>query len=230
MSENRLPGGSCEIGRFGRCIVAVAIGWLIGLGALGIALAQTRSMPGLDAQVSKFLDDARGSWSDWNVPHEDGKILYDLIVKGSFRSILEIGTSTGHSTIWLAWAASKTGGKVTTIEIDRGRHEKALSNFRKAGVAAYIDARLADAHDVVPALKGPFDFVFCDADKDWYLQYFKDLESKMSPKGCFTAHNVLWSTPDIRRFVEYVKQDPGFRTTIERGSGEGVSVSCRISK
>ena len=53
------------------------------------------------------------------------------------------------------------------------------------------DARLADAHELVRTLKGPFDFVFCDADKDWYLQYFLDLESKISLKGCYTAHNKL---------------------------------------
>ncbi len=182
----------------------------------------------LDARVSRFLRDARSSWSDWNVPYEDGKILHDLVVKGKFRNILEIGTSTGHSTIWLAWAAAKTGGRVTTIEIDRGRYQTALENFRKAGVESYIDARLGDAHTLVPALKGPFDFVFSDADKEWYLQYFLDVAPKMSAGGCFTAHNVLWrSDQGIRKFLDHVKSDPAFHTVIERGSGEGISISCR---
>jgi caffeoyl-CoA O-methyltransferase len=182
----------------------------------------------LDTQASRFLEEARGSWSDWNVPYEDGKILYNLVVKGNFRNILEIGTSTGHSTIWLAWAASKTGGRVTTIEIDRGRHETALANFRKAGVAPYIEAHLADAHQLVPLLKGPFDFVFCDAEKEGYLLYFLDLRGKISPGGCFTAHNVLWgSDPHIRKFLDYLKKDTKFQTTIARGNGEGLSISCR---
>jgi caffeoyl-CoA O-methyltransferase len=56
----------------------------------------------LDAQISRFLKDERHSWTGWNVPYEDGKILYNLIIKGQFRNILEVGTSTGHSTIWLA--------------------------------------------------------------------------------------------------------------------------------
>ncbi len=107
----------------------------------------------------------------------------------------------------------------------------ALDNFRKAGVAQYVDARLADAHELVPALKGPFDFVFCDADKEWYLQYFLDRERKIGLNGCYTAHNVLWSAGEpVRRFLNYVKQNPKFRTFIERGSGEGISVSCRIVK
>jgi caffeoyl-CoA O-methyltransferase len=192
---------------------------------------QAHSASSLDAQVSQFLNDSRGSWSYWNVPYQDGKILHDLVLKGGFKNILEIGTSTGHSTIWLAWAASKTDGTVTTVEVDKGRHEIARKNFAKAGVESYIDARLADAHDLVPVLKGPFDFVFCDADKDWYLQYFKDVRTKIRLNGCFTAHNVLWrNDADIKRFLDYVKQDPQFRTTIERGSGEGISVSCKVAE
>jgi predicted O-methyltransferase YrrM len=189
------------------------------------------SLPVLDKQVSRFLEEARNTWSDLNVPYEDGKILYDLVLKGRFKNILEIGTSTGHSTIWLAWAASKTGGRVTTIEINRERYERALANFKKAGLASFIDARLTDAHELVPRLQGPFDFVFCDADKDWYVNYFLALEAKINPGGCFTAHNVLWSSdPDIKKFLDQVKGNPKFLTRIETGSGEGISVSCREKK
>jgi caffeoyl-CoA O-methyltransferase len=81
----------------------------------------------------------------------------------------------------------------------------------------------------VPALEDAYDFVFCDADKDWYVQYFKDVRKKIPPHGCFSAHNVSWrSSPDIERFLDYVKEDKDFRTAIERGSGEGISVSCRV--
>ena len=125
----------------------VLLASLIGFGAAGVSLAQqARKITDLDAQVSEFLHENRNSWSGWNVPYVDGKILRDLVVKGGYRNILEIGTSTGHSTIWLAWAASKTGGKVITVEIDEERYRTALDNFKKAGVADYIDARLGDAH------------------------------------------------------------------------------------
>ena len=210
--------------------MAVAILSLIGVAIAGWSSRAAPGEAGLDDRVSHFLNEARGSWTGWNVPYEDGQILYDLVLKGNYRNILEIGTSTGHSTIWLAWAASKTGGNVITIEIDAERHRAALENFRKAGVAHLIDARLGDANDLVPALKGPFDFVFSDGDKEWYLQYFKDLKAKMSLHGCFTAHNVLWQhDPGIRRFLDYARKDPRFRTTIEKGSGEGISVSHKIA-
>jgi caffeoyl-CoA O-methyltransferase len=180
-----------------------------------------------DKRISQFLTKARRSWSDMNVPYEDGKILHDLVVTNGFKHILEIGTSTGHSTIWLAWAASKTGGKVITIEIDRKRHETALKNLKDVGLDRYVDARLADAHNLVKTLEGPFDFVFSDADKEWYLQYFKDLQEKVAPGGCFTAHNVTWTRdPGIAAFLSYVGKTPGFTTRIERVSGEGISISC----
>ncbi len=184
----------------------------------------------LDARVRRVLEQKRGSWHEWNVPEQDGRILHDLVLRHRFRRALEIGTSTGHSSIWIAWALAKTGGRLVTIEIDPARHDAAVHNFEAAGLAHLIDARLADAHPLVRELPGPFDFVFSDADKDWYLQYFKDLEPKLAVGGCFTAHNVLRSGGEgARRFLDYVKSLPNYQTTVETGSGEGISVSCKLA-
>src|SRR4030042_4340063 len=125
----------------------------------------------LDDQVRAFLDKTGYRWRDMNVPAKDGELLYDIVLANKYRKALEIGTSTGRSGIFLARALSKTGGKLTTIEIDRGRYAEALQNFREAGLSGYVEARLADAHALVPELAGPFDFVFIDADKDWYTDY-----------------------------------------------------------
>jgi caffeoyl-CoA O-methyltransferase len=182
----------------------------------------------LDERVRAFLDRARNDWHDLNVPYEDGQVLHGLVVKKGFKRGLEIGTSTGHSGIWIAWAMSKTGGKLTTIEIDERRHRTALENFQAAGVAPYVDARLADAHALVKELPGPFDFVFSDADKDWYTQYFKDLDGKMAVGGCFTAHNVLDGFAGIGAFLDYVRSRPNYETTIDRSSRSGISVSCKL--
>jgi caffeoyl-CoA O-methyltransferase len=144
----------------------------------------------LDDRVRKFLDEQQSSWHDMNIPSRDGQFLYDIIVQNGYTRALEIGTSTGHSAIWIAWALSKTGGKLTTIEIDEDRYNTAIENFKRAGLADYIDARLADAHDLVRELKGSFDFVLSDADKNWYKQYFTDLAPKMAVGGCYTTHNI----------------------------------------
>jgi len=185
----------------------------------------------LDAKVQAFLDRHAGQWRDMNVPESDGRILYDLILKNKYARALEIGTSTGHSGIWIAWALSKTGGRLITIDIDEGRHREAVANFREAGLDAFIDARLADAHELVPALPGPFDFVFCDADKDWYKNYFVAVLPKLTVGGCFTAHNV---SARMRRggwgsgaFVEHVLSLPFMETTFAEESWAGLSISYK---
>jgi predicted O-methyltransferase YrrM len=200
------------------------------VGAVPSAFAQkTATSKELDETVEKFLNENRGSWHDWNVPYEDGKTLFNLIVKNNYTRALEIGTSTGHSAIWMAWALSKTGGKLITIEIDEDRYKTALKNFKKAGVEEFIDARLADAHQLVKELKGPFDFVFSDADKEWYTQYFKEVDPKLVVGGCFTAHNVTDGFGDVKRFLNYVRSLPNYETTIDRSSSSGISISYKKS-
>ena len=85
-----------------------------------------KNNPELDAKVKKFLSEHSRRWYDMNVPTVDGQLLYDIIIKNNYKNALEIGTSTGHSGVWIAWALSKTGGKLTTIEIDEGRHRTAF--------------------------------------------------------------------------------------------------------
>ncbi len=183
----------------------------------------------LDTKIEKFLDENRGHWHDWNVPYEDGKVLYNLIIKNNYKRALEIGTSTGHSAIWMAWALSKTGGKLISIEIDETRYKTALKNFKEAGVEEFIDARLADAHQLVKELKGPFDFVFSDADKEWYTQYFKDVEKKLAVGGCFTAHNVIDAFGGVKEFLDYIRSLPNYETTIDHSSTSGISISYKKS-
>jgi caffeoyl-CoA O-methyltransferase len=180
----------------------------------------------LDTRVMAFLDKHKGHWHDLNVPYEDGKTLFDIVVGHHYTSALEIGTSTGHSTIWLAWAMSKTGGKVTTLELNADRHNEALKNIEEAGLSAFVDARLGNAHDLVKQLPGPFDFVFSDADKGWYKQYFIDLDPKLKTGGCFTTHNVIDGQAS-EEYLNFVKNDPHYKTTIDRSSRAGVMISYK---
>jgi len=206
------------------CILIIAV--------LTPTIAKTQSAGNLtlDEKVKKFLSDHARDWYDMNIPASDGKLLYSLIIKGNYKSALEIGTSTGHSGIWIAWALSKTGGKLITIDIDPGRLSKAIENFKKAGLSEYIDVRLADAHMLVKELKGPFDFVFSDADKDWYKNYFIDIDPKLMAGGCFTAHNVFPPGRGNGRgqseFLEYVSSLKNYETTVNT-TGGGVSISYK---
>jgi caffeoyl-CoA O-methyltransferase len=189
----------------------------------GIASGQPTE---LDAKVEAFLNKNKGIWHDLNVPYEDGKILHDIVVKNKYTSALEIGTSTGHSTIWIAWAMSKTGGKVITIEIDKERHQEALKNIEAAGLSKYVDARLANAHDLVKQLSGPFDFAFSDADKDWYKQYFLDVHPKLEAGGCFTTHNVADGLAG-KTYLDFVNSHSDYTSTMDRTSRAGVLISYK---
>ncbi len=183
----------------------------------------------LDRKVGSFLNSQSRKWHEWNVPETDAKLLYDIVLKNKYTRALEIGTSTGRSSIWIAWALSKTGGKLITIEIDESRYKKALENFEKAGLSDYIDARLGDAHELVPRLQGPFDFVFSDADKDWYKKYFDAVAPKMTVGGCYTTHNVSDSSSGYQglgKYVNYLKSLKNFDTTFN-DNGAGMAISFK---
>jgi len=189
-----------------------------------------RENPELDKKVKTFLQENKHNWRDMNVPQTDGQLLFDIIVKNGYKNALEIGTSTGHSGIWIAWALSKTGGKLITIDNDERRHNIAIENFRKAGLEDYIDARLADAHKLVKEIEGPFDFVFSDADKYWYTNYFKDTDPKLIPGGCFTAHNISNRQSGYRSgqgdFLRYIRSLDNYSTEVNSRGG-GLSISYK---
>jgi len=193
-------------------------------------LAQQNEQGDIDKKVEAFFQN-HGAWYNMNIPTSDGQLLYDLILKNNFKQALEIGTSTGHSTIWMAWALSKTGGKLITIEIDKTRYEEALENFKEAGMAHIIDARLANAHDLVPQLEGPFDFVFSDADKGWYQRYFEMVDPKLKVGGCYTTHNVSdkigvrWN----RDYLVFLQGLDHLETTVNNKGG-GMAISFKKSE
>lgn len=215
-----------------RLTVSMTVFWLMLCSTTwGQSPQPAQRRPVDEAKVKAFLEAHQGTWHDLNVPESDGKLLHDLVVKNQYKNIVEIGTSTGHSTIWLAWAAAKTGGTVTTIELDEGRHRQAVANLTEAGLQQYVDARLGDAHQLVKELKGSVDFVFSDADKEWYTNYFLDVYPKMTEGGCFTAHNVSMRGGSrgtaIGEFLDHLKTVPDLQTTIDTSSRSGLSISYK---
>jgi predicted O-methyltransferase YrrM len=198
-----------------------------------LSAQELKENPELDKRVKKFLSEHSGEWYDMNVPESDAVLLYDLILKGRYKSALEIGTSTGYSGIYIAWALSKTGGKLITIDIDEERHKIAVENFKKAGLSEYIDARLEDAHTLVKELKGPFDFVFSDADKGWLKNYFIDIDPKLVVGGCYTTHNIRGRGSNAGygqgSYVEYVESLKNYETTLNTKGG-GMLISYKRSE
>lgn len=199
--------------------------------AVGAAVWAQATAPSqsLDERVQQFLDSQKGRWREENVTEGTGRLLYDTILKKGYTRALEIGTSTGHSGIWEAWALSKTGGSLVTVEIEEFRHLTAVRNFKAAGLDGLIDARLGDARQIVAQLAGPFDFIFIDADKNWTPYYFEALLPKLAVGGCFAVHNVssLGYMKGIRDFLETVRDLDFMETTIEAPGSGGVSLSFK---
>ncbi len=198
------------------------------------ASLQAEEKSRIDLKVEAFLEKMAGRWWDMNVPEEDGEALYRIVLENKYTKALEIGTSTGRSGIYIAWALSKTGGKLVTIEIDEGRYREAVANFKEAGLGNYIDARLADAHQLIWELPGPFDFIFIDADKEWYTNYAKALIPKLEPGGCIAAHNVYergWGRRGYgggtAGYFDYMKSLPEFQSSILPLGSRSLAVSYK---
>jgi caffeoyl-CoA O-methyltransferase len=166
----------------------------------------------------------------WNVPPQDGRFLYDLVLEKGFKRGLEIGTSNGYSTLWLGLALHKTGGKIITIEFDRDRVIEARENFRAAQLEKIIDSRLNDAFREMPKLKGPFDFVFLDARKGENKKYLDFILPKISVGGAIIAHNVHEGNARMDNFLWSLKTNKSLETKLFPASQSGMSVSIKLKE
>lgn len=157
-----------------------------------------------------------------NVSASDGRILRLLAESSGAKSIVEIGTSTGLSGLWLSLAAMQTGGKITTFEIDRGRAATARRHFQQAGVDQLITIVEGDAHQTIARLKEPIDLLFIDADKEGYLSYLNRLLPLVRPGGLIVAHNVN-SAPD---YLRAVTTSPELETVFA-GDGQDMGITLK---
>jgi caffeoyl-CoA O-methyltransferase len=162
-----------------------------------------------------------------NVPYRDGRFLYDFIIQHDYKHGLEIGTFTGYSALWMGLALQKTGGKLITIEIDKGYGQVAQQNFQKAGLEDVIDSRINDAFEEILEIEGKFDFVFIDAWKPDYVKFLRLLKDRILPGGAIVAHNVTNYARDMQEFLDAIKNDPSLETTFYEISAEGFSVSLK---
>ena len=178
-----------------------------------------------DAEIKAFLPTLLQPGS--NIDALDGQYLHDLVVKLKARSVLEIGTATGYSGIWIAMGLRRTGGRLISLEIHEGRHASARDNFAAAGLSSLADRRLADAVEAVREVAGPFDLVFLDAGKSDYLHYYEKLLPKLRAGGAIAAHNVKSRSADMTPFLDKIRADPRVRTEFFARSLQGLSVSYK---
>ncbi|WP_415282386.1 O-methyltransferase [Candidatus Nitrososphaera sp. FF02] len=161
----------------------------------------------------------------------DTGVFFSVLLKAiKARRVLEVGTSAGFSTLWLADAIGKKG-RIVTIEMDGQKVAKAKKNFRDAGVDKLIAVRHGVALDVLPMLKGKFDFVLLDADKENIIKYFDLVLPLVRAGGIIAADNMLFPPPyrpAMIKYARHVQRDPRVQTvTVPIGMGEEITIKLR---
>jgi predicted O-methyltransferase YrrM len=161
-----------------------------------------------------------------NLEPETAQLLH-LFVRSSRRKlVLEIGTSNGYSTTWLAWALAQTGGRL--VSIDRDEHKQVLTdeNLRCAGLRELVELRHGDATEIVGGLTGPFDCIFFDADRYSAPEQLSLLLPKSTPDVFLFADNVLSHPQEIAEYLRMVEGLADFERMVVP-VGKGLSVAYR---
>ncbi|MDP6635769.1 MAG: O-methyltransferase [Phycisphaerae bacterium] len=170
---------------------------------------------------------AKESRGMMNVPADDGRLLRVLAESLGAKNVVEIGTSNGYSGVWFALALRKTGGKLTTYEIDKGRAALARKNFKRAGVEKYITLIEGDAHKEVTKLTEKIDILFMDADKAGYVDYLKKLLPLVRPGGLIIAHNTTSHGKSMQPYLKAVTTDKNLETLFLNVKPAGVGVTLK---
>jgi predicted O-methyltransferase YrrM len=163
-----------------------------------------------------------------NLEPETAAALVLLLKIAGVRHLLEIGTSNGYSTIWIAATLGPAGGQITSIERNAGKHRQAQGNLAQLGLSPFVDLRLGEATEVVASLPGPFDCVFFDADRVSAPQQLNLLIPKLSPRALLLADNALSHPEQIHGYLESVAR-LDHTTHLVLNVGKGLSVAFRDS-
>ena len=174
---------------------------------------------------------ARGEIEDkWLLPrslHPDSAQFLSLIVHAvNARAVLEIGTSVGFSTLYLAEAVSEIGGHVTTLEMLPAKYDSARANITRSGFTSSVTQHLGDALDLLPKLPGPWDLIFLDAEKEIYYDAWHLFRDNVSPGGIVIADNLLSHADDLQSYRQAILDDSRYET-MTLPIGQGLELSCR---
>jgi caffeoyl-CoA O-methyltransferase len=163
----------------------------------------------------------------------DTGIFFSVLLKAiKARCILEVGTSAGYSTLWFADAMGRSHStRIVTIEMNPQKVEWALKNFKEAGLDKMIEIKQGIALDLLPKLKGKFDFVFLDADKENIIRYFDIVLPMLRIGGIIAADNMLYPDhfrPAMRKYARHVHTRPNVQSvTVPIGMGEEITIKLR---
>ncbi len=172
------------------------------------ALMQSLTETEVRARLDEFL---------LSVGRRAGAFVNLLVKEAKATRILEVGSSFGYSTHWLAEGARTTGGTVTSLELRVAKTEYATRQLKKAGLAAQVEFRVGDALESLRVLPGPFDFVLIDLWKDLYVPVWDLLVGKLAPAALVVADNMIYppsAQPEVRAYRERVRTTRDISTVL----------------
>ncbi len=162
----------------------------------------------------------------YNISADTGKFFHILVLISKAKNILEVGTSNGYSTIWLGEAVKQNKGKITTIEISEHKVKMALDNFKRAKLSN-IKIIHGNALEDIQKLKGNFDFLFLDAIKEDYINYFKLAYPKLAKNTIIVADNAIMFEKYMKDYLHYVRNNKNLRSVLVP-IGSGVEFTLKL--
>jgi predicted O-methyltransferase YrrM len=164
-----------------------------------------------------------------NITRDTGEFLAVLVRATSARRILELGSSNGYSTLWLASAARAIGGTVTSVEHADYKISLARQNLARSGIASHVILLHEDGADVLErSPDGAFDFVFLDAERSEYSSWWPDLKRVLRPGGLLVVDNATSHAEEMASFARLLTADPSFITSlVPVGNGELLAVKSK---
>jgi predicted O-methyltransferase YrrM len=193
----------------------------------------TESFAALLAELEEFGKQNDATITDrprrmLNITRDTGEFLAVLVKAMDAKRVLEIGTSNGYSTLWLANAARSIGGTVTTVEKSELKVGMARASFARSGLAKAISLVHDDAGSVLKrAADRSFDLVFLDSERPEYPGWWPDLRRVLRPGGLLVVDNATSHPEQMAPFVALVNADPAFTTSlVPVGNGEFLAVKA----
>src|SRR5579862_3612794 len=183
-------------------------------------MKQMQTMP--PAEMAKHLDELL-----LPVGPATGQLMNIIIKESKARTILEIGTSHGYSTVWLAEAARATDGKVITLDVHPGKQDYARKMLEKAGLASVVEFKLGDARESIAALDASLDFVLLDLWKDLYIPCFDLFYPKLGSGAVVVADNMSFpefSRADADLYRKHARAKPDIQSVL-LPVGSGIELS-----
>ncbi len=180
------------------------------------------------ATIEKVRGFMEGLEDAWSLPEESARFVHASVLACRSKHCVEIGTSYGHSGLWIGAAAAVNGGHLITLEKEQRKADIANGFFRDAGLEGVITCKVGIAADIISNLSGPVDWVLNDADKENCIRYVELLHPRMPVGGVALTDNVNSNEVVSGQFIPWIRANENFITTLVP-VGNGIEFSVKVA-